>query len=177
MTPIDRLASIERKRLALLEDVAALDEEMLTARPLPDKWSIREIVEHLVLAEDDVVGDFSRLDAPDAQPRGIGNYVRYLIVLFILRFRIPVKAPSRAMLPTGGRSMSELRETWDEHHRRLRTFVAGLTRDGARRAIFRHPISGPLSVSQALLMLDAHLDSHIHQIRRRMQLLQAAHTR
>jgi len=119
-------------------NVAALDEAMLTARPLPDKWSIREIVEHLVLADDDVVGDFSRLDALDAQPRGIGHHVRYLVVVCVLRSRIPVTAPSRA--------------------------------------IFRHPISGPLSVSQALVMLDAHLDSHIHQIRRRMQLLRAAHT-
>ena len=175
MTPIDRLARIERKRLALLEEVAALDEVTLTARPMAGKWSIREIVEHLVLAEDDVVGDFSRLDALDAQPRGIGHHVRYLIVLFVLRFRIPVTVPSRAMLPTGGRSLAELRETWDEHQRRLRSFVAGLTREGARRAIFRHPISGPLSVSQALVLLDAHLDSHIRQIRRRMQLLRAAH--
>jgi len=176
MTPIDRLAGIERKRLALLEEVATLDEAMLTAHPLPGKWSIREIIEHLVLAEDDVVGDFSRLDARDDQPRGIGNHVRYLIVMSILRFRIPVKAPSRAMLPTGGRSLAELRETWDEHHRRLRAFVASLTREGTGRAIFRHPIAGPISVSQALVMLDVHLDSHIHQIRRRMQLLRSAHT-
>ena len=174
MTPIDRLASIERKRVALLEDVAALDQVMLTARPLPDKWSIREIVEHLVLAEDDVVGDFSTLDVRDAQPRDIGNHLRYLIVLSVLRLRIPVKAPSRAMLPTGGRSLAELRETWNDHHRRLRSFVAGLTRSGAGRPIFRHPIAGPISVSQALVMLDAHLDSHVHQIRRRLRLLRAA---
>jgi hypothetical protein len=174
MTPIERLAGIERKRIALLGEVAMLDEAQLTVRPVPDKWSIREIVEHLVLAEDDVVGDFSTPDARDAQPRGIGNHVRYVIVLFVLRFRIPVKAPSTAMLPTGGRSLAELRETWDDHHDRLRSFVAGLTREGASRAIFRHPISGPLSVSQALLMLDAHLDSHIHQVRRRLQILRAA---
>ncbi|MCX6549869.1 MAG: DinB family protein [Acidobacteria bacterium] len=177
MTLIDRLASIERKRLALLAEVTALDEALLTARPFPGKWSIREIIEHLVLAEDDVVGDFTRLDARAAQPRGFGNQARYLVVMFVLRFRIPVKAPSKAMLPTGDRSLAELRERWDEHHRRLRSFVAGLTRAGARRAIFKHPIAGPLGVSQAILMSDAHLDSHISQIRSRIQRLRAAETR
>ena len=174
MTPMDRLAGIERKRRALLDDVAALDASMLAARPVPGKWSIREILEHLVLAEDDVVGDFSRLDQLDARTRDFGNHARYLVVMFILRFRIPVKAPSRAMLPTGARSMAELLEIWDWHHRQLRSFVAGLDRAGTRRAIFRHPIAGPLSVSQAIQMLDVHLDSHIAQIRSRIHLLRAA---
>ncbi len=174
MTPNDRLARIEHKRLALLTDVAALDEAALTAHPRPDKWSVREIIEHLVLAEEDVVGDFSRLDALEAQPRGIGNHVRFVIVLLVLRFKIPVKAPSRAMLPTGERALSELIARWDTHQRQMQAFVAGLDRAGARRAIFRHPIAGPISVSQALLMLDAHLDSHIRQIRRLVQLQRAA---
>ena len=168
MTTIDRLAGIERKRLALLADVAALDDAALTTRPGVGTWSIREIIEHLVLAEDDVIGDFSTLDTRDARARRVGNHARYFIVMFILRFRIPVKAPSRAMVPKGERPLEELRATWDEHHRRLRAFVAGLDQAGIQRAIFRHPISGPLSVAQGIAMLDAHLDSHIHQIRRRV---------
>ncbi len=174
MTPIDRLTRIERKRLALLTELAALDDAALAAHPRPGKWSIREIVEHLVLAEDDVVGDFSRLSALDAQPRGIGHHVRFVIVLLVLRSGIPVKAPSRSMLPTGERPLSEMIARWDTHQRQMQSFVAGLDRAGARRAIFRHPIAGPISVSQALLLLDAHLDSHIRQIRRLVQLHQAA---
>jgi outer membrane protein assembly factor BamB len=128
VTPIDRLAGIERKRLALLAAVASLGDAALTTRPEVGKWSIREIIEHLVLAEDDVIGDFSTLDTRNARARRIGNHAHYLIVMFILRFRIPVKAPSRAMVPTGERPLEELRATWDEHHRRLRTFVAAWTR-------------------------------------------------
>ena len=62
---------------------------------------------------EDVVGDVSRLGALQSQPRGIGNHVRFIIVLLVLRFKIPVKAPSRAMLPTGERPLSELIARWD----------------------------------------------------------------
>ena len=172
MGPVERLSSIERKRVALLSRVATLEPSRLVARPLPGKWSIREIIEHLILAERDVVGDFSRLADLEEQPQDLGNHARYLVVIFILRFGIPVKAPSTAMLPTGERPLAELRETWDENHRRLRSFVGGLDRAGTRRAIFRHPITGPISVAQGIRMLDVHLDTHIRQIRRleRLQL-------
>jgi hypothetical protein len=123
-----------------------------------------------------VVGDFSRLDELEEQPRGLKNRALYLVVMCILRFGIPVKAPSTAMLPTGERSVAELREMWDENHRRLRSFVGGLDRAGARRAIFRHPVTGPLSVSQGIRMLDVHLDRHIRQIHRLEQLLLVAGT-
>lgn len=174
--PVERLSSIERKRVAHLDQVATLEPSLVVAHPLPGKWSIREIIEHLVLAEREVVGDFSRLSDLVERPRTPENRIKYLVVMFVLRYGIPVRTPSTAMVPTGERSLAELRATWDEHHRLLRSFVGGLDRGGARRALFRHPIAGPITVSQGIRMLDVHLDTHIRQIRRLEQLLRGART-
>lgn len=84
----------------------------------------------------------------------------------VLRFDIPVKIPAKAMRPVGGRTLQELGASWKENHSCLRTFVAALDTSGAKRAIFRHPVAGPISVNQGLLMLELHLDRHIRQIRR-----------
>ena len=46
-----RLQSFNEKRGALLDEVGALDAAKLVAKPLAGKWSILEIIEHLVLAE------------------------------------------------------------------------------------------------------------------------------
>jgi len=139
--------------------------ELLHAHPRPGKWSIQEIVEHLVLAEEDVFLDLDDLERLEDRPRRPKNRLLYFLVMFILRYGIPVEAPSRAMLPTGDSSLSELRHRWEWNHARLGAYLAGLSAAGARRAVFRHPVTGPLTVRQAIRMVEVHLDRHIRQIR------------
>ncbi len=50
-----RIARIERRRNEFLDRIALLREEHLAATPIEGKWSILEIVEHLVLSEGDVM--------------------------------------------------------------------------------------------------------------------------
>ena len=75
------------------------------------------------------------------------------------------------MLPQGHRSLVELRRLWDENQQWLRAYIDRLDRKGFRRAVFEHPIAGPLSVEQALHMDQVHLDTHIRQIRKLQRLL------
>ena len=51
MKPDKRLLAFNQKRGALLDEMGALDPAKLVAKPLPGKWSMIEIIEHLVLAE------------------------------------------------------------------------------------------------------------------------------
>lgn len=51
MSLIRRLESIEDKRDRLMDRLAGMDAGRMAARPRPEKWSIQEIVEHLVLSE------------------------------------------------------------------------------------------------------------------------------
>ena len=166
MRPADRLRRIEVKREELLVRLSTLEPSVLAACPLPGKWSIAEIIEHLVISEVDVVGDFFRLADLEEGFRSPRHRALCLVVMCVLRFDIPVKVPSKAMKPVGGRSLGELGTSWKENHSRLRAFVAALDTRGAKRAIFRHPVAGPISVTQGMLMLELHLDRHIRQIRR-----------
>lgn len=159
-----RLEAVDARRRALLDEVESLDASRRTRRPPDGGWSIIEVVEHLVLAELDVLGD---LDAPRPhRRRTLRHRFGYLVVLGVLGFGIPVKVPSQGMVPRGGRTLDELRAMWDDTHRRLRDYVDSLDADGLRRATFRHPVSGPLTVGQAVRMLDVHLRRHEKQVRR-----------
>jgi uncharacterized damage-inducible protein DinB len=170
MQLIERFTRIEQKRAVLLDELSSLGPDRLAAHPVPGKWSILENVEHMVLAEEDVVGDFAALDELPERSRRLQNRGLRIVVMFILRFGIPVRAPSRAMLPTGERTLDELRPAWEDNHRRLRAFLAGLDRAGANRAIFRHPVCGPLTVVQGIRMMDVHLARHTGQIGRLLRL-------
>ena len=89
------------------------------------------------------------------------------LVWLVLRLGIPVKAPSRRMLPTGGATLAELRERWDATHAWLRAYAEGLPPGGGGKAVFAHPVCGPITLSQALRLDRLHLEVHTRQIRKR----------
>ena len=167
----ERLQAFDEKRRALLDEMGALDPATLVARPLAGKWSMLEIIEHLVLAERAVLQGLPELSRLREQERRLKHRFSYAIVMVVLRCSIPVRVPSPAMIPQGDRSLGELRRLWDESQEWLRAYIGQLDRRGFRRAVFEHPVAGPLSVKQALHMGQVHLDTHIRQIRKLQRLL------
>lgn len=162
------IEAFDGQRRALLDELAALPAETLQARARPDQWSILEIVEHLVLAERYVLAGMPPPAELVARRRSLKNRCIYPIVLFVLRFRIPVKVPARRMLPTGQASLAEVRTAWDENLRWLRAYVEGLVPGGGSSAVFVHPVAGPITLIQALRMDRLHFATHLRQIRRRL---------
>ena len=171
MTLENRLQTFDDTRRRLLDEMEALDPALLVAKPVAGKWSMIEIIEHLVLAERAV---FKGLPDPSRlveNRRELGHRGRYLLVMFILTSSIRVRVPSPAMVPQGDRGLAELRCLWDESQRWLRSCIAHLGPGAGRKAVFEHPIAGPLTVSQAVRMGQVHVDGHVRQIRRLRRLL------
>lgn len=160
------LEAITAQRTTLLADVAALTPAQRTWRSAPNAWSAVDVIEHLVLAEQMVLGDLAT--APDRadRPRRFAQRVRAVLVWLVLRLGVRVSVPAEAMRPTGSASFDTLRERWDAQHHALHAFVGGLDAAGLRRRVFRHPIAGPLDVPQTLRLLSAHLSTHQRQLAR-----------
>ena len=158
------IQSLDDRRCALLDELDALSADVLRAKPRPGAWSILEIVEHVVVAEAVILQGLPPRTQLVARPRSVRHHSLYLVVMFILRCGIPVKVPSRRMLPTGTLSLAELRRTWDEHMRWLRGFEGDPEEDAHRKAVFTHPVAGPITLIQALRMDQLHLQTHIRQI-------------
>ncbi len=163
-----RLDTIENQKSQLLERVAALPAAQLHHRPTDDSWSILEIVEHMILAEDHV---FRGMPTPASLPhrkRTPGNYLFYLMVLGILRFKIPVSVPARDMRPAGKLDLDTLVKRWHANHTWLRAYIAQQDDEGLKKAVFTHPASGPMSTRQMFAMMEAHMDRHVEQINKRL---------
>lgn len=164
-----RLQSIVRKRARLLDEIAAMPTAQVTSHPRPGKWSIQEIVEHLVLSEVGVLGDLAALREVPPQRRALKHRIRYWVVMFVLRFDIPVQVPSRALLPKGERPIAELGRQWEAQHRLLGEWLANPAPRQVGQPLFRHPIAGPMTVVESLRMLEVHLDRHTRQVRALMR--------
>ncbi len=159
-----RLHAIETKRIRLQQRVSVLEPHVVTARPRPDKWSILEIVEHLVLSERVVFGPLDTLEQRTPRERSLRNRALYWVVMFILRFDIPVKVPSAALRPEGTRSVGDLWVQWEASHAALHRWVEASDTRVRRHALFSHPVAGAMTMADTLRMLDVHLDRHIRQI-------------
>lgn len=160
------LEKLEATRRALLADLQELPPARLSARPRPDKWSILEIVEHLVLAERAILQEMPDATALVARPRTVAHHVKYWVVLAVLRFSIPVKVPAPGMHPRGRSTLAELAQQWDANSQWLHAYAASQDAHGLRLAVFTHPIAGPLTLPQTLRTAAYHVAVHAAQIRR-----------
>jgi len=161
--------SLDEHRQALLGDLEGLSPEVLQARPRPEAWSILEIFEHLVVAESVILHGLPPYPELEAKPRTLAHRIKFLLVSLVLRWRIPVKVPTRRMLPTGQRSLGELRVTWDGHLAWLRGLVSAHGEAARTWACFTHPVAGPITLAQALRLDLLHLQIHHRQITRLRQ--------
>ncbi len=161
-----KIQSFADRSDALLDELEAMEPGKLHARPLPGKWTILEIVEHIVLAERVVLQGLPEPSQLQAVKPGLKDRVRYLLVLFVLRANIPVGVGS----PAGNRDLAELRGLWNEDKAWVLAYVTRFGSRGLKRAILHHPVTGPINVKQAITLSRAHLDRHIRQIRRLQRL-------
>src|SRR5512132_3996194 len=94
----ERLKAFNEKRGALLDEMESLDQAKLVAKPLAGKWSILEIIEHLVIAEREVLQGLPEPSQLSERERRLTHRFRYVIVMLVLRYGIPVQVPSPTMV-------------------------------------------------------------------------------
>lgn len=159
-----RLLAFDRERRALLADLVKLAPVQLEATPSPGRWSILQIVEHLVRAERVVFqGLPSASDRKERAPRW-KHRLRYLLVRAVLATGLPVRVPAPAMLPIGGGDLAHWLRLWDENQAWLRDYHASRAGDSSRTTALRHPVAGPISIAQAVRLGQLHLRTHTRQI-------------
>ena len=160
----DKFEMYDRSRRALLDDLAVLNDDQLRKKPSPSEWSILQIVQHMVLAERDVMQYLPEPKELIHRKRGLRARIFYVVVLLILKWNIRVPVPSEGMVPDGNTSLSELRQQWDENMRWFRGYVDALGPEDLQRAVFSHPIAGPLTGPQAGTLAQYHFEAHLRQI-------------
>ena len=159
-----QLDAFDLARRRLLDELAPLPPRALTFTPSSGGWSILGAVEHVVRAERAVLQDHPEPSALVDRPRGLRDRLAYELVRALLRSPVSVGTPSRAMDPQGGVTLADLRRQWDESQAWLRADVTS-ARD-LRRAVFAHPVTGPIGAAQAVALSRVHLGRHTRQTHR-----------
>ena len=158
--------ALERRRQALLADLAARPRATIEARPSANAWSLAEVAQHLWLVERGTLKVLtSRLEKGQPLRRGPFNRLGIAAMRFVLG-RIRLKVPIEAIRPRPGIALEQVRTDWDDTRERLRTLLDGMDEARAAQPWFRHPLAGALSVVETMDFLTRHHDHHLMQVAR-----------
>jgi hypothetical protein len=155
-----QLDKLDKQRHALLDGLETLTAEQLAFRPGPSKWSIGQVIEHLVISEREI---FKCVPEQSQKGQGISSLRN--------RIGLPVPVVSHEMEPEGRSSLTELYRQWVENHLWLRRFVEKLPAEDLDRPVFCHPVAGPLTFAQSIQMDRLHLNTHLRQIKRNKRMM------
>ena len=161
------LESLESGREALLAELAGLTEDQAARAPEPGRWSVRECVEHLVLAEDylfaQIISAQNNASKPSETP--VGSRAREARILKRGADRSSrVEAPEVAR-PTGRfTTLAEALNTFLNSHNQTIRYVQACD-DDPRARTAQHPLIGPVNCYEVLLIIAIHPHRHAQQIR------------
>jgi hypothetical protein len=159
---LDQLASSEAR---LLDLVAGLTQQQWSFREAPERWSIAENIEHVIVLENFITQTIARVLEGPAQPEKIILAAGKESLVFGVANSRSVKIKAReAARPVGrwpdqAELISELRKT------RARTIAfATETQSDLRNHFFPHVAFGDLDCYQWLVVLGQHGFRHALQI-------------
>ncbi len=162
---------LEETKVAVVETVTGLTPPQWTFKTGTDRWSIAQILEHLVLVEESIHRTVRTIsEAPAAPPEWEPARVDHFIVT-----EIP-KRPARRdgdqglpkaqlppeILPTQRWDGTEALARFVHKRQQNLRMVSGLSRRGR---VIVHPVCGPWDGYQWLLAAAAHSARHAGQIR------------
>lgn len=160
----------EKERV--LARVAGFTPEARDARPDPARWSVADVVEHLVLVETGMRTALAKDPVPE-RPRAFppGHWWRYPALRGALLLGIRIRAPVDVILPRRETSWNVLLERWEEERRLLEEWLHRAPQGILPDPRFRHPLAGWLSVREAMVFAGDHIKHHRAQIGRIDRLL------
>jgi hypothetical protein len=156
--------NLEIKYGKLLQQLHSLTDDVLYFKAGADKWSIVEVIEHLVVAEENmleqIIGAVSATNL-DPQDRSAKNYH---IVIKVMTKDIPVDVPDESLEPHGQFSLEELLGRWDDTRKKTRAYIDGINSEKVEDLVYRHAFAGPLDMTETLRFIDVHFDNHVRHI-------------
>lgn len=161
-----RLGELDEWKNALLATLAGESAERLAFRPDGKGWCALDVVQHLVLLEEGVVGYArKKLQAPP-QPVPALDRAKLALLLLVLRWPLRFRAPVPQVIPESTFPLAELSLRWLNVRDELRDLLGSLPAERRRTLLFRHPVGGALDPMGTLAFIDAHARHHEAQLRR-----------
>lgn len=168
----DHLDRIESDRIKLFAELDDLSQEQLHFRRSPDKWTILQILDHLMTSEKLSVVYIKRKTSSDKSIERSGLRSSFRIFALKLAFILPFKYKAPKISDSTGKNPNykKLKTEWQGVRSELKELILKLDENTLKGQIFKHPIVGMLNMKQTLQFYDIHFNHHKKQIENTIEL-------
>jgi hypothetical protein len=155
---------LDESRKEFLAAIDGLTDQQWKWKPAPDRWSVGEVAEHVVLAE---AGQFANVkkaiaSAPDpaweAKTKG-----KTETLVRVLAPRLGKAQAAEAIVPKGGMTAAQVKERFEKQRAEIVKFAAE-TDAPLKQSTVDNPFFGPLNGYQWLIYAPLHTMRHDKQI-------------
>jgi len=158
----DKLEDRRQRMLAMAE---FLTTEQLQFSPGPDRWSILQVLQHVVMGESGMRQSEAELrDNPLREHLQPGQMVG--TVKEFLEKDLVDAVPDPSMEPDGNATLEDLRSLWQEERRAMAVLLDSVKEGNCNDVMFSHVACGPMTALQMLEIAEVHLGTHMRQIER-----------
>jgi hypothetical protein len=161
---------LEQQRAEITERIKSVPAEKFNHQPAPGKWSIAQILTHIITAEQLSLA-YMKKKMPaigELADSGISESIR--LGLLIISQRIPAlkfKAPSVVVKGTPAPyTLQEALAKWEQHRVELKNFLETFEEKHARKVLYKHPVAGRFDTRQTIVFFREHIIHHLPQIKR-----------
>jgi hypothetical protein len=161
-----RLDDMDDWKDALLGALSIESPERLAFRAGGKGWCALDVVQHLVLVEESVVGYARKKLQGKPQPVPALGRAKLALLVLILRSPVRFRAPTTLVIPAETFPLAELSVRWGNVRVHFREILGSLPDERRRTLLFRHPIGGALDPLGTLDFVHEHAKHHDAQIRR-----------
>jgi len=161
---------LESQRMKTLEGIEHLSVTQLNKSPLPGKWSVAQILSHLISAERLSLTYVQKKiqgvqDVPDS---GLWEEVKISVLKISQRIPgIKFRAPKRVVENTAlYQDFATIQKEWDSVRHDWNVILGKIQNEHATKLVYRHPLAGYLNIEQCLIFFREHIIHHTPQIKR-----------
>jgi hypothetical protein len=163
------LNTLETDRKELCNSLSGISQDQFTQRPFPGKWSISEIVSHLLTADRLSLDYMKKKSLAMETLKNAGWFEELKMIFFMASQRVPIKynAPQRVVQSTPRDiDIATISNDWEVLLLDYRQFLSGIPEQHTRKKIYKHPILGRLDAKLCLQSIYEHYHHHLPQIKR-----------
>ncbi len=167
MTPAEHtqvLQWLDQSRQGFLAAIDGISDQQWKWKPAPDRWSVGEVAEHVVLAEASQFANVKTAlaSAPDpnweAKSKG-----KTETLIQVLAPRLGKAQAAEAIVPRGGMTPAQVRERFETQRAEMVKFASG-TEAPLKQSFVDNQFFGPLNGYQWLIYAPLHTMRHDKQI-------------
>jgi len=160
----------ERQRAEILNQVKQLPADRYMLQPSPAKWSIAQILTHILTSEQLSIAYMKKkmLGIDQLHDSGIVGSLRFTLLQVSQRIpNLKFNAPTVVLANTPkALPIHELISQWDALRNDLKVLLESIQEKNVKKAIYKHPVAGRLDAAQATAFFYEHIHHHWPQIKR-----------